>query len=230
MNKLIHHYSTLLQIIRLPVARLLFQSKIDPDDITSEYRYFTKRHPKYKVIRNKTLGAALIDLHELNTRDKYLEQIKGRNFGAYHAKRARSRGYVVAEIDRNHFIDQIHEINTSIENRQGRPMDQDYQQKKERYESLQHFRYYGILNADGKLVAYANLGLYGNFGAFSQLIGHRNNDGIMHLLIVEIICRLIDEGAVQFVMYDTFFGAQPGMQQFKKILGFKPYRAKYSLQ
>jgi hypothetical protein len=31
-------------------------------------------------------------------------------------------------------------------------------------------------------------------------------------------------------MYDTFFGAQPGMRQFKTILGFKPYRAKYRLQ
>jgi hypothetical protein len=31
-------------------------------------------------------------------------------------------------------------------------------------------------------------------------------------------------------MYDTFFGAQPGMQSFKKILGFRPYRVRYALQ
>ena len=52
----------------------------------------------------------------------------------------------------------------------------------------------------------------------------------MHLLVVEIVCQLIAQGQVDYLMYDTFFGAQPGMQQFKKILGFKPYRAKYSLQ
>lgn len=230
MNTFLHHYSTLVQIIRLPVARLCFYQQIDPENIRSTYHYFTKPHPRYKVIRNKTLGAALIDLDGLETPDKYLALIKGKNWGAYHAKRARARGYVFTEIDRNRHIDAIHEINTSIENRQGRPMDKNYQEKKQFFNPLRHFRYYGILNSEGKLVAYANLGLYGNFGAFSQLIGIRNNDGIMHLLIVEIISQLIEQQSVQYVMYDTFFGAQPGMQMFKKNLGFRPYRAKYSLQ
>jgi hypothetical protein len=230
IKTLIRHYAILMQIIRLPVARLRFHLHIDPDNIESTYRNFTRRHPRYKVIQNKTLGAALIDVRGLDTREKYLDYIKGKNFGAYHAKRARARGYVVVEIDRNDFIDEIHQINTSIENRQGRPMDQHYQEKKGHFDTLKHFKYYGILNQDGKLMAYGTLGLYGNFVAFSQLIGYRNNDGIMHLLIVEIICQLIDEGAVQYIMYDTFFGAQPGMQLFKKMLGFKPYRAKYSLQ
>jgi hypothetical protein len=31
-------------------------------------------------------------------------------------------------------------------------------------------------------------------------------------------------------MYDTFSGAQPGVQMFEKILGFRAYRAKCSLQ
>lgn len=230
MNSFLHHYSTLLQVIRLPIARLCFHQQIDPENIRSTFHYYTKRHPRYKLIRHKTLGAALIDLNSFNTRDKYLDLIKGKNCGAYHAKRARSRGYVFAEIDRNRHIDDIHEINTSVENRQGRPMDKNYQEKKLHFDALKHFRYYGVLNAQGKLVAYGNLGMYGNFSAFSQLIGVRNNDGIMHLLIVEIISQLIEQASVQYVMYDTFFGAQPGMQTFKKILGFRPYRAKYSLQ
>jgi hypothetical protein len=28
-------------------------------------------------------------------------------------------------------------------------------------------------------------------------------------------------------MYDTYFGASPGMKTFKEMLGFHPYRAKY---
>lgn len=230
MNTLLRYYSTLIQIIRLPVARLHFHRHIDPERIPPIYRYYTKRHPRYKIIRHKTLGAALIDLAAINTSDNYLALIKGKNFGAHHAKRARARGYVFAEIERNRHIDEIHAINTSIENRQGRPMDKNYQEKQAHFERLAHFRYYGILSPEGKLMAYANLGIYGNFGAFSQLIGHRNNDGIMHLLVVEIVCQLIEQGKVDYLMYDTFFGAQPGMQQFKRILGFKPYRAKYSLQ
>jgi len=225
-----HHYKTLLQIIKLPVAHLCFQKNIDPLDIQSTYRYYTKRHPRYIVIRNKTIGAALIDLSSFTSRENYLEHIKGKNCGAYHAKRARARGYVFAEIDRNQHVDEIHAINTSIEIRQGRPMPKHYQEKKSHFETQKHFRYYGILNTEGKLVAYANMGFYGNFSALSQLLGFRNNDGIMHLLLVEIISQLIEQRQVHYLMYDTFFGAQPGLQTFKKILGFRPYRAKYTLE
>ena len=230
MNTLRHHYNTLLQIIRLPVAQLCFQQCIDPDDIRMTYRYYTKPHPRYRIIRNKTVGAALIDLEQFPSKDNYLDLIKGKNCGAHHAKRARSRGYIFTEIDRNCYVDEIHAINTSIDTRQGRPMDRHYQEKKQYFETLKHFKYYGILNPEGKLVAYANLGSYGNFSAFSQLLGMRNNDGIMHLLIVEVVSQLIERKQVRYLMYDTFFGAQPGLQTFKKILGFKPYRAKYSLQ
>jgi hypothetical protein len=137
---------------------------------------------------------------------------------------------VCAEIERNEHVDAIHAINTSLDERQGRPMDDKYRERTERFERQPHFSYYGVLNPEGKLVAYANIGRYGNFSAFSQLIGIRNNDGIMHLMMVDIVARLLEEKQVRYVMYDTFFGAQPGLQQFKRVLGFQPYRVKYSLQ
>ena len=230
MNPLRLHFDTLFQILRLPRARLEFSLQVEPDHVRATHALFTRRHPRYKIIRHKTLGAALVDLRQFATREHYLETIKARNFGAWHARRARTRGYVFAEIERNEHVDAIHDINTSVECRQGRPMDSAYLQKQERFERLRNYRYYGVLDGDGRLVAYANLGMYGNFSAFSQLIGHRNNDGIMHLLITETVCRLIDEGQASYVMYDTYFGAQPGLRQFKTINGFKPYRAMYSLQ
>ena len=109
-------------------------------------------------------------------------------------------------------------------------MDHKYTEKCEAFDTLPHFRHHGILDPQGKLVAYANLGIYGNFAAFSQMLGYRNTHGIMHLLLVETISRLIDERQVRYVMYDTFFGAQPGLKTFKTILGFQPYRAQYSLR
>jgi hypothetical protein len=230
MTSLQKYYATLAQLIRLPVAPLLFDRALEPDTVPSVYAQFTKRHPRYRLIRNKTVGAALIDVGALNTREKYLDNIKGRNSGAFHAARARKRGYVCTEIDRNAYVDDIHDINISQDSRQGRPMDKSYTEKREKFDVLKNFRYYGVLNPAGKLVAYATFGVYGNFGAFSQLMGHRNNDGIMHLLIVDVVCRHIDEGKVQYIMYDTYFGAQPGLRQFKTILGFRPYRAKYTLQ
>jgi hypothetical protein len=230
MDTLARHFSTLVEIVRLPVAGLSFHSHIDPARIPVAYRYYTKPHPKYRIFQNKSVGAALIDLRATATRDSYLEQIKGRNLGAYHAKRARARGYVVTEIERNNFIDEIHAVNTSVETRQGRPMTTDYLEKVSHFEAIPNFKYFGVLDAQGKLMAYTNLAIYGDFCAFERIIGHRNNDGIMHLLVVEIVCRLLDEARFNYVMYDTYFGASPGLRQFKTIVGFKPYRAKYRLQ
>jgi len=216
----------LIQIITLPIATLSFEVD-NSDNITSTYRNYTRRHPRYKIIRHKTLGAALIDLEVTNTLEKYTDAIKGKNGAANHAKRARARGYTFSEIDRNHYIDDIHQINVSCASRQGRQMDKIYQHKNQHFESLPNFRYYGIINNRGKLVAYANLGKFGNFCGFSQLIGVRNNDGIMHLLMIEVVSLLISERQVRYIMYDTFFGALPGLRMFKTMLGFRPYRAKY---
>jgi hypothetical protein len=230
MSAILRHYDTLRQLLRLPVASLHFDSSIDPDDIPKTYRYYTRPHPRYKIIGNKTMGAALVDLGRYADTPAYLDDIGGRNRGAWHARRARSRGYLCTEIERNEHIDAIHAINTSLEQRQGRPMDEKYRDKVSRFERQPHFSYYGVMNAEGRLVAYANIGRYGNFSAFSQLIGIRNNDGIMHLMMVDIITRLLEQKQVRYVMYDTFFGALPGLQQFKRVLGFQPYRVKYRLQ
>jgi hypothetical protein len=229
MKRLQQLYDTLLEIIQLPTAELRFEQHLAPDAVRAAHASFTKRHPRYKLIRHKTVGAALIDLRTFNTRTKYLAAIKGRNCGAYHAKRALTRGYVFAEIDLNAHVDAIHAINTSECERQGRRMDEWYLRKHTRFETLPNFRYYGVFDPAGRLVAYASFAIYGNFGAFSQLLGIRNNDGIMHLLVTEVVGRTIDEGRLHFVMYDTYFGAQSGLQLFKTILGFKPYRARYTL-
>ena len=62
------------------------------------------------------------------------------------------------------------------------------------------------------------------------MLGVRNNDGMMHLMITEIVSQMIESGNYSYLMYDTFFGASPGLQTFKKMLGFEPYRVRYSLQ
>jgi hypothetical protein len=229
MSTLLQYYNTFIQVMGLPMATLNFIGDSDADNISSTYRYYTKRHPRYKLIRHKTLGAALIDLDLVNTREKYSDLIKGRNGAASHAKRARARGYTFLEIDRNNYIDNIHHINISCVSRQGRLMDAPYQNKTQHFEALPNFRYFGITNNQGDLVAYANLGCFGNFCGFSHLIGLRNNDGIMHLLMIEIVSLLIDQKQVRYIMYDTFFGALPGLRLFKTMLGFRPYRAKYVL-
>lgn len=223
------HLSTFRQLLRLPVAHLYFDEAIAPVNVRSTYRYYTKRHPQYKIIQHKSWGAALIDLQRFGKRSDYFDSIKGRNWGAHHIKRARARGYRLAEIERNEHVDAIYSINTSVETRQGRPMDRKFLEKQQCFDKLVNFTYYGVFDADGKLVAYANLGRYGNFHAFERLMGYRNNDGIMHLLVGDITAGLIEQGQSQYLMYDTYFGALPGLRQFKSMLGFVPHRAIYHL-
>lgn len=230
-NKLSRVLDLIIAIAKLPVARLEFRMAINPAEVEKIYKYFTKRHPKYKIFQNKALGAALVDLARFGNRHEYMESIKGsRNSAEQHARRAKAKGYQVVQIDKNNFVDAIHEINTSVETRQGRPMDSTYTQKIQKFDVEKNFIYYGVINSSGKLMAYGDLGFYGNFAAFNRIIGVRNNDGVMHLLVTEVICQMIENGSFDYVMYDTYFGAGQGLQAFKKMLGFEPHRAKYSIQ
>lgn len=228
-KRLAQGLDVLRQIIRLPVAELHFDRRHNPEDVLATYRHYTKPHPRFKVIRNKSIGVALIDLQRYRDRHEYAEQFKAKGQAIFHAKRAKSRGYVVRAIDMNAHIDEVHHINTSEASRQGRPMAASYLIKQHHFESLSNYEYHGVINKDGILVAYCSIAMYGDFAAFSQCLGHRNNDGCMQLMLTEVICRLIDARHMKFVMFDTWFGAQPGLRQFKASFGFQPYRAVYSL-
>jgi hypothetical protein len=230
LNKLSRLFDLVIAISKLPVARLGFRREIDPDNVAKFYKYFTSRHPRYKIFQNKELGAALVDLAKFQNRAEYMQTITGRNSAEHHARRARAKGYRVVEIDKNDYVDAIHAINTSVEVRQGRPMDATYREKQQHYSTDKNFTYYGVVNAAGKLTGYADVGFFGDFAAFNRVIGMRNNDGAMHLLMVEIVSQMIEYRTVNYLMYDTYFGASPGLQTFKKMLGFEPYRAKYSIQ
>jgi hypothetical protein len=230
-SKLSQLLNLAIDVSKLPVAHLEFRLADNPDEVRRMHAHFTKPHPKLRIIQNKSLGAALIDLQRYGSHADYLESIKdGRNSGEYFAKKARSRGYVVTEIDRNDFIDELYEINTSLDSRQGRPMEESYRRKETAYPKEKNYKYFGVLNAAGKLMAYSNVGFYGNFVAFDRLLGLRNNDGVMHLMVTEIAGQLIETRSYEYLMYDTYFGASPGLKTFKKMLGFEPYRAKYSIQ
>ncbi|MEO7494688.1 MAG: hypothetical protein ABIT83_12050 [Massilia sp.] len=230
LNKLASLANLAVDIAKLPVARLEFRRAINPLDVERMHKYFTQPHPRYRLFQNKSLGAALVCLSRYKGRDDYMQSVKGRNSAEQHARKAKNKGYVMVAIDRNDYVDDIHEVNTSVDVRQGRPMDQTYMEKQTHYPIDKNHAYYGVLHPDGRLKAYCDLGLYGNFAAFNRLMGVRNNDGVMHLMVTEVICQMIEADTVDYVMYDTCFGASPGLSTFKKMLGFEPHRAKFSIQ
>ncbi|KQQ36222.1 hypothetical protein ASF61_08520 [Duganella sp. Leaf126] len=218
----------LVAIARLPRARLCFDAALNPELIRRTHASFTMPHPRLRIVRNKSLGVALIDLRAFADSAAYLRSVAQKDHAGYQARRARARGYTVAEIDRNDYIDDIHRINTSQPERQGRPMDAAYARRTDHYTAVDSFRYYGVLDAGGRLVAYCDLGIYGDFAATDRLLGY-HSDGVMYLLLADIACRLIDERRCNYLMYDTYLGALPGLREFKRKLGFAPYRIRYAI-
>lgn len=216
------------ELCALPVATLRFDLAAHPEQ-RRMYELFTKPHPRFKVVRNKTLGIALVNLRSYRGAQDYLRQVRFSGHAGPQRKKALAHGYTVREIDRNRYIDAIHAINTSAPERQGRPMDSMYRIKKLRYEQPHYLVTYGVFDAREQLVGYCVVGLYGNFAATDQLLGYKTSHGIMYLLLSEIICRLIERGSLDFFMYDTFLGAQPGLRDFKRRTGFRPYRARYAV-
>lgn len=229
-SKLSHLFELACTIIKLPVARLEFRRDLNPEDVARMHKHFTKRHPRYLVFQNKSLGAALVDLSRFGNSDDYMGTVKGSNSAAEHTRKAKKKGYQVIEIDRNDYIDEIHEINIALDARQGRPMDAAYQEKVTHFQKEKNYTYVGVLNPAGKLVSYMEFGLYGNFVAIDRIMGLRNNDGVMHLMVTEIVARLIEQRKARYLMYDTFFGAGPGLQKFKAMFGFVPHRVKFTIQ
>jgi hypothetical protein len=193
------------------------------------YRSFTERHPKYKVVRKKELGVALLDLAGFNTADDYFRSLNAKDGVAKYSRRAAKEGYVFSEVDRNKYVEDIFTINTSKDERQGRPMLDHYKKKIASYPVDPEYKYYGVMK-DDKLVAYMWVALYGEVAIIDGLLGHEDHlkNRIMYLLCTGAASHLItDHKSTRYFMYDTYFGAQEGLKQFKRKLGFVPYRVKW---
>jgi hypothetical protein len=228
LQRMVTFARTLTAIARLPVARLRFDAALSPAHVTDTYRRFTRPHPKFPLVQNKSIGATLLDLTRFAGPQDYLLRI-GELKGGHYVRRAQARAYRFRCIDRNEHVDDIDSINNALPVRQGKAMPASYTERREDFEDLENYAYFGVLDAGGRLVAYCELGYYGNFAVLSRLLGKRNNDGIMHFMIAQVVQLLIEEGRVSFLMYDTYFGASEGLRHFKSMLGFAPYRARYSL-
>jgi len=227
LQKLTNIYHILQEIRTLPKVRI--NVKCDSDTCRELYGLFTKRHPRYLVFPNKAIGAALVDLNEFPNSAAYLDSFSEKSSAAYRSRRCLRKGYRFEEIDRNRFIEDIHEINTSLKERQGREMDEAYREKKEHYPVQENQRYFGVLKGD-KLVAYAWVTVCGEVALLGTLLGHGDHlkAGVMYLLITQIISLFLDEvKEVKYVMYDTVFGASEGLRTIKKRLGFRPYRVQW---
>lgn len=196
------------------------------------YRTNTARHRRFKITQAKRWGVALIRLPA--TIDEYLagssKQLLRQKRRS--AQRSGFRYELVPAADR---IDEILSINLSSPTRQGRALPGYYL---DRAAIAENFRnrpmIHGILDRDGRLRAYAWAPRVGNVVVCETLLGHSDDleSGIMYLLISEVVAATIaardSTGEPAWVMYDTFWGAAPGLAYFKARLGFKPHTVEWA--
>ncbi len=233
LKKLKKGIELLKEIRSLPKREIAFRDAEEKTlaNYKRTYQYFTKLH-RLKLFRNKTVGVALIDLNLYKNFEDYYKSVNGKNSSAYYARKATKREYKFIEIDRNRYIEDIYAINTSTPIRQGQKMSQSYLEKVEKYEDEPNYRYFGIVNREGKLVSYCNIAFYGEFSLVVSLLGHKEylNDGVMYLMMIELNKIIFNEYHLKgynYIMYDTFFGATEGLKKFKQKLGYKPYKVKW---
>lgn len=224
MKKLLRLLHT---IHRLPVVSVML-------DVASEegrrmYRYYTRRHPRYFLIRNKTVGVAFIALKPFPGYEAFLATVSGKNSAAYYARRSERNGYRFRAIDPKLYIEQIHHIHTSAPVRQGKAMDTAYLEPLRTYPENANNTYYGLFR-DEMLVGYLWCVRSGELITLNRLLGHAGylKDGIMYQLVLSGIREIFGmKDRPAYIMYDTLFGASEGLGLFKKRLGFKPYKVNW---
>ena len=231
MSTIFDKLKILYEIALLPRVTFVFDKGLMiQENVLEAYHHFNKRHPRLKVIKNKQIGVAYIDLIGYANGLSYLESINGKNSAYYYARKCKSRGYVLSEIDRNKYRHEIALIETSAPVRQGRSLGAGYGDFEKIYVNFDNYKYYGVKFND-QLVAYANIGIYGDFACVSRLMGHAEhlNNGVMYLMLAEVISSLIEQRNLHYIFYDTWYGASAGLRGFKKKLGFAPCIARWRI-
>lgn len=152
------------------------------------------------------------------------------------AWRAERLGYTFAEVDYSQHADDLFVINTSLPERQGRPMTAGYTSRRaygplmsaqtrcERHRT----HTYGVLTRS-KLVAYLTLHRAGDLGMISMILGHGDHlrNDIMYLLAAGMIEDQAGRGGVLF--YNRHDSGTDGLVYFKERIGFRPADLEWSL-
>lgn len=225
-SKLHNIWKIVRQIRTLPKAKLSFYGA----DQRETYRYFTKPHPKYKIFKNKAVGACL--LKKPQSFEEYLAGKEKQNLRTARNKSIKN-GYTFREISVKDHVDGILEINLSKNERQGHEMTRDYFDKEKIVSQAEGKQCFGVFDKEGQILAYCYLIEAGDFIIISRLLGHADylKEGVMFFMIGECVKLWLETDRwkdVEYFFYDTWFGALKGLKKFKQDLGFVPCKVKYT--
>ncbi len=152
------------------------------------------------------------------------------------ALRGKRNGYEFAEVDFSQHTDDIFVINTSLTERQGRPMTDSYTTRRQHGQLTpaqtrcpKHRTHtYGILKRD-KLVAYMTLHRSGDLAMVSTILGHADHfdNGIMFLLIQGMVEDQAGKGGWFF--YNVHSSGTDGLRWAKERYGFRAADIEWTL-
>lgn len=150
------------------------------------------------------------------------------------ADRAYRRGYGNTVIQRHRRAAEIHAINISAAQRQGRPMSTSYnawpsEEPLPTYPCGRHaVRTYGVEDHTGTLVAYAYIYRAGDLVLVSQILGHADHleNEIMYLLAENVLACEVAFGP-GVVVYNRWDSGTDGLRFFKERLGFQPMQVEW---
>lgn len=150
------------------------------------------------------------------------------------ADRSRRLGYRFAETDWSRHDDDIYEINTSLSERQGRPMNADYFERKQNGRigpqpcGRHRVHTYGVLQHD-RLRAYMSLYRVGELAHVSMILGHGDHleADIMYLLVAGVVEHQAPQGG--FMFYNRHDSGTEGLRFYKERLGFAPEHITWAL-
>ena len=151
------------------------------------------------------------------------------------ANRAERLGYQFREIKREHYDEDIFAVNTSLEERQGRPMTPGYRERQNYlplpdYPCHRHaIRTYGVVDARGTLVAYLWLYRVGELALVSSILGHGDHlaNDVMYLLFQGVVeAQAGNEG---YFVYNRHDSGTEGLRYFKDKLGFRATEVEWTL-
>lgn len=151
------------------------------------------------------------------------------------AARAHRLGYRFEEIRRHEHELSIFEINTSMPERQGRPMTPSYGKLHEFNDPVpwpcdRHRVYpYGVLDEGGKLRAYLWLYRCGEMAMVSSILGHGDHlsNDVMYLLVAGMVKEQARLGGFGF--YNVHSSGTEGLRFFKERCGFYGREARWKL-
>jgi hypothetical protein len=214
-------------LLQLPVVRIDMAGDAQAKEL---YRYFTRRHPRWRVIRNKVWGVALLGIPgDRPAYDRHVSRAMRRK-----VHRAELAGFTFHPIKPLEHVDEILQIHRSAPERQGRPMHPDYAAE-DRVRAVlgDTAEAFGVFDAEGVLRAYLCLRDCGEVVCIERLLGHAASleQGTMYLLFSGVVGWLIayreQGGRARWLQYDMFSGAAPGLRDFKHFVGFRPYRVRW---